>query len=53
MNSWSDEQEQYRLRKENDSYETAVLLACIALALAMVVVISTVSERWILPWLTR
>ena len=48
-----DDSELYRLKKENDAYETAMLLGIIALALCLVVVVSVVSERWVMPWLMR
>ena len=51
--NWDDEAEQYRLSKMRDGEETAMLLGIIALALCLVVVVSVVSERWVMPWLMR
>ena len=53
MTSWDDEQAEYRLAKMKDGEETAMLLGIIALALCLVVVVSVVSERWVMPWLMR
>jgi hypothetical protein len=51
--NWDSEAEEYRLKKMRDGEETAMLLAVIFFALAIVVLISVVSERWVMPWLMR
>jgi len=48
-----DDSELYRLKKENDAYETAMLLMVILLAFCIVVAVSVISEHWIVPWLMR
>jgi len=53
MNSWDDEAAAYRAKKENDAYETALLVVAIFFALCIVVAVSAISEHWIVPWLMR
>jgi hypothetical protein len=45
--------ELYRLKKEHDGEETAMLLCVIFFALCIVVAVSLISEHWIVPWLMR